>query len=116
MQATAAQQAEMKKIKGLQEKLGAELSSLSQKMTELQTVKLDGGAEGQVRHLCNFVSCLISHQCLRQHSTAVVIKYVTSKRRSHVQAQLFVIQLMPFRPPHAIRFVSVIRELVCICW
>ena len=49
MQATAAQQAEMKKIKGLQEKLGAELTSLSQKMTNLQTVKLDGGAEGQVR-------------------------------------------------------------------
>lgn len=50
LQATAAQQAEMKKIQGLQEKLGAELVSLSQKMTNLQTIKLDGGVAGQVRH------------------------------------------------------------------
>lgn len=50
VQATGAQQAEMKKIQGLQGKLGAELASLSQKMTNLQTNKLDGGAEGQVRH------------------------------------------------------------------
>ena len=40
----------MKKIQGLQEKLGAELAALSQKMTNLQTTKPDGGAVGQVRH------------------------------------------------------------------
>lgn len=60
MQATAAQQAEMKKIKGLQEKLSAELTSLAQKMTNLQTAKLDGGAEGQVRHLYRFVHLFVT--------------------------------------------------------
>lgn len=58
MQATAAQQAEMKKIKDLHEKLGAELTTLSQKMTHLQTVKLDGEAEGQVRHCIAFFTHL----------------------------------------------------------
>ena len=48
VQATVAQQAEMKKIKSLQDKLGAELVSLSQRMADLQATYLDGG---QVRQL-----------------------------------------------------------------
>lgn len=52
VQATAAQQAEMKKINGLQEKLGAELAVLSQKMSSLQTSNLGDEAQGQVRQLC----------------------------------------------------------------
>ena len=48
MQATATQQAEMKKIKAMQDKLGAELTALSKKMNELQVSKADGGAQCQV--------------------------------------------------------------------
>ena len=51
VQATAAQQGEMKKIKALQDKLGAELSALSQKMHNLQRDKSPGNAQSQVRDL-----------------------------------------------------------------
>lgn len=43
VQATAVQQAEMKKVKSLQDKLAAELVSLSQRMIDVQTSKLDSG-------------------------------------------------------------------------
>ena len=52
MQATPAQQAELQKIRGLQDKLAAELSGLSHKMADLQaeTHKYDGidGAKREV--------------------------------------------------------------------
>ncbi len=55
VQATPAQQAELKKIKALQEKLQTELASLSQKMAELQaqshTYEAVDGAKNQVQSL-----------------------------------------------------------------
>lgn len=52
MQATPAQQAELQKIQGLQDKLAAELSGLSHKLADLQaeTHKYDGidGAKREV--------------------------------------------------------------------
>ena len=54
VQATPAQQAELQKMKGLQEKLGAELGGLSQRVADLQgqSHKYEGvdGAKNQVRH------------------------------------------------------------------
>ena len=126
MQATAAQQAEMKKIKDLQDKLGAELTSLSQKMTNLQTSKLNGGAEGQVRYLCCLYVYLVLMLCLLQQSSALLcgrdyyqlgsidcihIKYVTSKRCSQVQAQSSLCFLEPPTPS----ICPVSTEIVCIC-
>ncbi len=53
-QATPTQQAEMKKVKGLQEKLGTELTSLSQRMADLQVqgqkYEAVDGAKNQVRN------------------------------------------------------------------
>jgi hypothetical protein len=52
-QATPTQQAEMKKVKGLQEKLGTELTSLSQRMADLQVqgqkYETVDGAKNQVK-------------------------------------------------------------------
>lgn len=52
-QATPTQQAEMKKVKGLQEKLGTELTSLSQRMADLQVqgqkYEVVDGAKDQVK-------------------------------------------------------------------
>ncbi|DBA65684.1 TPA: hypothetical protein ACH3X2_002738 [Trebouxia sp. C0005] len=52
-QATPTQQAEMKKVKGLQEKLGTELTSLSQRMADLQVqgqkYEVVDGAKDQAR-------------------------------------------------------------------
>ena len=58
MQATPAQQAELQKVKGLQEKLGAELSGLSQRVADLQgqshKYEAVDGAKNQVRHLLSW--------------------------------------------------------------
>ena len=55
VQATPAQQAELQKMKGLQEKLGAELSGLSQRVADLrgQSHKYEAvdGAKDQVRDI-----------------------------------------------------------------
>ena len=57
VQATVAQQAEMKKVKLLQEKLGAELVSLSQRMANLQTSNTGGDQVGQLM-LCYPSACV----------------------------------------------------------
>ncbi len=61
-QATPTQQAEMKKVKGLQEKLGTELTSLSQRMADLQVqgqkYEAVDGARNQVKTApCSPSSC-----------------------------------------------------------
>lgn len=69
MQAAAAQQAEMKKIKALQDKLAAELTALSQKMNELQVSKAGSSAQGQVIHVA-----LTSWLCLLLPPRPLVFK------------------------------------------
>ena len=56
-QATPTQQAEMKKVKGLQEKLGTELTSLSQRMADLQVQGQKYEAVDGAKNQVNKASC-----------------------------------------------------------
>lgn len=56
-QATPTQQAEMKKVKGLQEKLGTELTSLSQRMADLQVQGQKYEAVDGAKNQVNKTSC-----------------------------------------------------------
>ncbi len=56
-QATPTQQAEMKKVKGLQEKLGTELTSLSQRMADLQVQGQKYEAVDGAKNQVNKPSC-----------------------------------------------------------
>ena len=69
MQASPAQQAEMKKIRALHDKLGAELNSLSQKMSSMQAGRPEAAAGAQSQVSCAFLHTM--HKC-RYHGHLVM--------------------------------------------
>ncbi len=82
-QATPTQQAEMKKVKGLQEKLGTELASLAQRMADLQVQGQKYEAVDGAKNQVNKASCspVVVQTLLVSPTVATILASTVNQQR-----------------------------------